>query len=271
MDSRTYFKIMKYSGGVLRYSLNAYYLDLARINGNLSDVLLSVRLTEQEKFLDEELSNKNLWKPGLSEEEIAANNKKLREKMSERQRQEVDRFFTIAFNQALVMMCTVFDTFLEDCLRVITFKKPETLKALSAEKDITVDRIISARSYDEIFEHIQENVLKRFEFEGIDGKLRQLSRIGVQEHELFQLNDKITSRFPTPANFLRKIYSDRHDIVHREQLVITKYNELSNISYFLNHIITKWGALYFPKKFGISSDIGLMFNTTINAQELDLG
>jgi len=270
MDSREYFKTMKYQGSVLRYSLNAYYLDFARINGNLSETLLNVRLTGQESFLANEVLNKNLW-PGLSREEVAVKNEELRQKLTVRERQEVEQFFIIAFNQALVMMCTAFDTFLVDCLKVITFKKPEILKALSVEGDITVDEIVNTRSYEEIFESIQEKVLKRFDFAGIDGKLKQLSRIGVQEYELFQSSEEFVSRFPNPANFLRKIYSDRHNIVHKEQLVITKYDELSDISFFLIHIITKWGAFNFAKKFNISSDISLMYRTKINAQELDLG
>ncbi len=65
-------------------------------------------------------------------------------------------------------------------------------------------------------------------------------------------------KYPDPFGIIIKAYDDRNDIVHRNQMKISSYKEISYISELMVHLIMHWGLLEFKKKFEVNSDLMLI-------------
>lgn len=263
----TYLKPLKFNQRIGKHTVNAYYIDFLAKQGNLKDILLKARMKDADEILFEDVMDDRMWKDKLTEEQKIEKFKLLRGKMEERHKQEIENFLPILFNQSLVMICTVFDNFLLDTLKVITKKKPETLKILSKEEDITIAEIIESADYRNIFSIIQGKVLRRFEFKGIKKKFETFEKLGLTKGLMFSLSENMKIKYPNAYEFLIDIYKKRNDIVHRDKLPLRQYQDLSNIDYFLTHF-TFHISLEIKKLFNIPLDIQLIaFGKNIDIKE----
>jgi hypothetical protein len=270
MDSRRYLKPFKFQKRLTKYSTNAYYLDYLDRNGNVREVLLKARAHHQLDTLNEFMEDKDIWKPELSKERIAEEEKKLVKSTLDMQEQLIDDFFVVHVNQNLVTLCTVFDTFLVDCISVITYMKQETLKSLCSDNDISLDDLVSSRGRNEVFFKVQDRLIQRFDFMGIKDKIKLFQKLGVSKEALFSIdNEEWGNKYPNPQECLFETYSFRNDIVHRDEMKLKSYEDLSYRADLLLHLIMKWGMITFTEKFGVTSDFILLANNQAQYNELD--
>ncbi len=232
MDKTSYFKPFIYTNRLVQYSVNSYYVDYIDRNGNLRQTLLKARNANSASTMAELFEDPKFGLMGATQEQQEENVKKFVEGIDKKNQEAVHEFFIILFNQTLVMLITVFDTFLVDCYEVIVNSKPELFNS----------------------EVPKEKILERFDKSGIEEKFKKFEKIGLTTSVLFELNEKILSSFPDPNSMLLKAYHDRHDIVHRNQMVIKSYKEISVISDLMLRLIVYWGTVTFTRTFHITSD-----------------
>ncbi len=247
-------KPFKFMGRGNKYVMNTYYLFLLCNKGNLKETILKARMHGADQFIEEEFVRGNALLPGLSQEEREESIQKLKNAIKEGNENEVEDFLPILFNETMVMMCTVFETFLQDCISVLIDNKPQYLKSLSHEKDINIPQIIDASSYSQIFQIIKNKFLKRFDFMSIDKKISVFTSIGLDREIIFKFNQKMILKFPSPDKFLENIFNKRNDIVHKDFLPIKTMDELFEVSEFLNYFFIKLSMDMF-KKFNILTDM----------------
>lgn len=259
MNPRTYFKPQTYMYRLNKYSVNSYYLDFLVKKGNLRETLIKARVISSREVISEILSDPEAWNPETTEEEKEKNIEDTINRVDKKEAEEVDKFFVTQLNQTLVMLCTVFDTFLVDCFDVITYVKPEIIKSFTAEKDISVAEVIDAKTYDNVFNTIQGKVLERFDYSGIEKKFEYLKKAGLETKDLFILNNIMAPKYSDPLRVILKAYKDRNDIVHRNQMKIYSYQEIEYIANLMNHLIMNWGITKFKNKFKIDSDFILRY------------
>ena len=225
----------------------------------MKDVLLKAQIDDFGKYIYKDVMGDEMWNKPLSPSEKIEQFNLLKEGVEKEYVQDVENFLPILFNQTLVVFCTVFEMFLIDSLDVITKLKPETIKILSTkeykdildaiEKNIDISRLT-------VFSIVRKKILERFDFKSIDKKFNTFEAIGLKRSAIFKLNEKMTVKYPNAEKFLKEIYRKRNDIVHKNMLPIKEYQDIENISEFLNHFIFKF-SLDAYKVFGIKLDFQL--------------
>lgn len=258
IDERTYLKPIIYLGRFFEYPTHAYYIDLLRRNGNLSEVLYKARLSDSESNIDELMQEKSFWNDEPSDGQISERIGRMKLEVAQKKHEEVGKFFATLFNQSLVMMCTVFDVFLVDCVAVITREVPSTLLLLGQNSDVGLKDVVTSRTYEEVFSIAQAKTVQQFDFSGIEDKLKKFEKLGVSRRDLFALSHDFINKYPDPYAFLCSIYQNRNDIVHRNTFKMSTYQDLDRVSEFLSHLIMHWGGLIFMQKFNIATDIQLL-------------
>jgi hypothetical protein len=243
MDEQSYFKPLTYQARLSKYAANAYYIDLAGRNGNLRDSLVRTRTIHSKQFvLEQQFDDRQFWNSEITDDQLKAEIEKIYQGLAEQDKKEVDGLFLTYFNMSLVMICSVFEDFLVDCMDVVVSHNP------------------NIRS--------QRKRLEKFEYWGLEDKLKTFGELGAGEQKLFTLNEKASKKYPKPVSFLKEIYARRKNIVHKNLIELKGYEELSQINEFMLHMIIKWGGIVFPKHFGIKSDISLVYQGEVNPQDL---
>lgn len=185
---------------------------------------------------------------------------KIRHDLEQNTRADIEEYLPILFNQALVMMCAVFDVFLVDSLNAIIRKDPKMLHQLTSDKDISISEVINSSDYDEIFEIMRKKVSKRFNFGGIKDKIVILKKIGLDMDGIFNFkfhNDNPRKKFPEAQKKLISIYDDRHGIVHEDTLTIQTPEDLEPIGEFFSDLIVSF-AWEMGQHFDIPTDFDLL-------------
>lgn len=250
-------KPLKFGSRMRKYVLIPYCLDVISKRGTLKEAILKVHMA----VFDSSLNDKEFWTSEVSKDLKRSKIEKLREEIERKNRKDVEKYLPILFNQTLIMVCTICDTFLFDLLKVITNKEPNILKSLVNENDITIPEIIDLGNYQKIFDTIQNQVLQRFDFAGIDKKMTILKRLGIDVDSAFKLKfhtRQVQQKYPNGYNFLITAYKKRNDIVHRNKLTVKTHKELEKISVFFGYFISDL-ALIAGRKFGIPTDLELFF------------
>ena len=130
----------------------------------------------------------------------------------------------------------------------------------------------SIADYQGIFETIQSEVLRRFDFKSIEEKIKALKKMGVNVDEALAfklLKERVRQRFPNGLQLLKKYYVQRHDVVHRDKHVISTYEELEEIADFFNALLLSFGVVL-GKHFQIETDWDLMINPLLKARKANL-
>jgi hypothetical protein len=160
------------------------------------------------------------------------------------------------YNQALVMIVTVFDVYLYESLKIVIDKHPHLLKSMADEKDISIIEIIDKADYQSIYETIRDRVLRRFDFKSIRAKVDALRKLRVDMDAAlsFQFQTaKVQQRYNNSLKMLHDYYEKRHAIVHREQHTFDSYEQLEEVSQFFTDLIWSLGfAIGF--RFNIMTD-----------------
>lgn len=255
-----YLKPLAFNTRIGKYFMNAHYINRMYQQGNLQNILLALRLDDFSEISFKEMMSDRIWAEPLSEAQKIEKFKLVQEKAKKDYTEDVNNFLLILFNQTLVMFCTVFDTFLEDCLEVITSAKADALKLLSMpdNRDIlkAIEKNTDPNSLYAVY-IIRKTILKEFGFKNIEKKLNTFERLGLGKDIIFKLNDIMSLKYPNAYEFLQRIYKKRNDIVHKDTLVLKSYEDLANIENFLTHFI-----FHFSSKtgqcFGIPLDIALI-------------
>jgi hypothetical protein len=170
--------------------------------------------------------------------------------------QEVDEYLPILYNQALVMMVTVFDVFRYESLKIVTTKHPDLLKSMADEKDMTIVRILELGECQAIFEAIQSRVLRRFDYKSITEKIDAIRKLRVDVDAAFGFTFhtlKIQEQYPDTLPRFRDCYDKRHAIVHREQHTFDTYEQLEEVDMFLGYLVMSF-SLALGFRFGIMTD-----------------
>lgn len=263
---REYLKVGAFTSRLSEYLLNAYYIDLLCKQGNLDVELLKVRMRD----LEDEFSSKSfnaLFSENDSESEKMK--VKIKEKRESRNRKQVDNLLPILLNQSLVMLCAVFDTFLNDSFSVIINTKPLILKKLTSKKLLTASEIINLRDYQKIIKDLQRKALKQFEIVNIAEKFDHFEKLGLSRKLVFKFDNHMDSKYPKARSFLLDIYKKRSDVVHRNILVLKNFEELSYIAEFMEYLIYKI-CKDISKQLGILCDYHLIYNKIIPIEEMEL-
>lgn len=249
MDPRTYFKPYLFMNRLNKYAVNAYYVDLIKKEANLREILIQARITDSKKSIVNFFSDPEVLLAVATEKDKQQKIENIIFETNKKQVEEVDKFFIILMNQTLVMLCTIFDTFLVDCFDVITYTRPNFF---SNKKHVLINR---------------DKMVNKFDYAGIKDKFKYLTMTGLEMGKLFSLNSIMGPKYSDPLKILHNAYDNRNDVIHRNQMKISSYNEIASIADFMMHLIIRWGTLDFKKHFDIQSDFRLIYNGELQPTE----
>ncbi len=157
-------------------------------------------------------------------------------------RKKVAEYDLWIINQGLVMLCTKFDAFLENVVDVILTKKPELLYSIAEAKTLELKRIVRLGSVEAIIGEIKAKEIRRFSFEEIGKRFEYLqSKLHIALSDVFNWAlyvAEVSKKFAGwDLKSLMRIYTQRHSVVHRNDLPVQDFDELSTIKEFLEKLI----------------------------------
>jgi hypothetical protein len=244
---------MKFSDRINKYAIVPFHFMIFFEHADLRERIQNHRMKELDE-LNEQFTPKMY--PNKTPAEVEVLKLELRARLQATTYQEVDEYLPILYNQALVMMVTVFDVFLYESLRTVTSKCPVLLKSMADEKDMTIVQILELADYQAIFEAIQSRVLRRFDYKGILEKIEALRKLRVDVDAALHfkfLTSKVQGQYSNSLELLRDSYDRRHAIVHREQHTFDSFKQLEEVGLFLGYLVKSFSfALGF--RFGIMTD-----------------
>jgi hypothetical protein len=183
----------------------------------------------------------------------------LRGKAEQNEREDIEEYLPILFNQALVMMVTTFDVFLVDSLEVMTRKQPNILHQLAIQTDISIKDVVNTTDYETIFDTILKRALWRFDHRKIEEKIKVLKDVALDTDGIFNFKfqgDATRNKFPDSYKNLVAVYNNRHGIVHRDELPIKTPEELDTITELFSNLIMSF-AWEMSERFDIKTDFHL--------------
>lgn len=248
---------LEYNNRVLKYVLIPDYLQKLSTHGNLKEALLKVQMMTHDQVIGDFMPN--MFTPDIPEETKQKVLTSIRKKTEEENKKKIEEYLPIIFNQTLVTLCTVLDTFLVDSLRVITTHQPKILKALASDDDIKIDDLFTATEQEQLIAKVQEKVLSDFDFMGIKDKLSVLSqklKVDVEGGLMLKFHkEEVQELYKSKGDFLYDTYDKRNLVVHRDQKAITTFEELSEVSTYISYFILDFGFIL-GAHFKIETDFG---------------
>lgn len=199
---------------------------------------------------------------GVSKKDLDKDLDFITQEMEKLTNEAIEKYPLILINQALVMMCTVYEIFLLHVLDCILLTKPETLVAIAENKIIPLKQVIEARDKEAIVEVFREKVKEHFSRQGIEEKFKIFEKLGIEIMQLFNFScyfggetQKMLSGYDLGK--LIDIFDKRHDIVHKDALPIKTSSEFNAILDFFQ----KTGfnlMMVVGNKFKVVSDLAMM-------------
>lgn len=244
---------MKFTQRINKYAIVPFHFKIFFEHSDLKKQIQSRRMEGFDELSEQFAPSLS---PGKTANDIESYKTQLLSSLEAYTQKEVDEYLPILYNQALVMIITVFDVFLYESLKVATNKHPQLLKSMADEKDMTIVQIIDMADYQSIFERIQDRVLKRFDYKGIMEKMDALKkmRVAVDDALGFKFHKKkVQQQYPQALKMLRNNYDKRHAIVHREQHTFDTYEQLEEVARFFNDLVLSL-ALALGFRFDIMTD-----------------
>lgn len=167
-------------------------------------------------------------------------------------------YLHVILNQGLVMVCTVFETFLNDTFRTTVTDRAEVLNTLKQKKMTEILGKFNLGTDKENLASIQKQVIEKFYLLGIMKKIDVIEGIGIRRDKIFDFSSlplDIQQTYKTWDNEkLQAIVKIRHDIVHRDELPLKTLRELFVIKYFFERLVINLSML-FTAEFHILQDI----------------
>ena len=240
MVDQKYSKPLKFSWLMMKFvSVPLYFKGLDGNKKEIKDTFLKMRLTEIDSRELSDFMHSVL--PGIEKEVLEEERIIHVREVESSLRKEMEDIFPVLLNQALVMCCTILESFLNDCLRVMM---PVPILFLETESDLSrltdlLDRDGNGDKYDE---NLENKILRRFDFSGIEDKVKTLKKVGVDFDAAVTFKHKIRPKSVEYAlgdayEFLFGAYHKRHDVVHRGQLPLRCYEDLEAISEFFSELM----------------------------------
>jgi HEPN superfamily RiboL-PSP-like protein len=257
MAEKDIIKPVSFGYRLKRDSLIPYYLDLLSTKGNLKELIMVHKMAGFDQMVAEMASRAMVV---MKEEDRQATIQTIKKNAEEMNRKEIESFMPILFNQAVVMTCTTFDVFLVDSLEVVTRKQPNILKGLIGKQEIDINQITDLGDYQNILGFLQTKALKKFDYGSIEDKIKALEKLGVDITGVFSFkhhNQDIQKRYPNAQELLVNVYTKRHGIVHANQLPLTTYGELEEITTFVDNLMLSFG-IELGAHFRITTDWDLL-------------
>ncbi|MDQ1591706.1 MAG: hypothetical protein QOG71_2333 [Pyrinomonadaceae bacterium] len=249
---------LKCSQRIFKYALIPLHFKNFFEYGGLGERIVSHRMQGVDEMVEQFLPASTAGKTNV---EVEALRRQYLSGMEDFTRQEVSEYLPILYNQALVMIITVFDGFFSESLTTITNKYPQYLKSMADDKDITIMQIIDLADYSAIFERIQSRVIKRFDYKSITERLDVLRKLGVNVDDALRFKfhrAQTQQKYPESLKLLRSYYEKRNSIVHQEQPAFDTYEQLEAAGEFFSDLVLSLGfALGF--KFDVMTDFETMF------------
>lgn len=125
---------------------------------------------------------------GVSKEDLDKDLGFITQQMEKLTNEAIEKYPLILINQALVMMCTVYEIFLLHVLDCILLTKPEALLTIAENKIIPLKQVIEARDKEAIIEVFRQKVTEYFSRQGIEQKFKIFEKLGIEIVELFRFS-----------------------------------------------------------------------------------
>lgn len=184
--------------------------------------------------------------------------KEIKQKYIDAVSQQVEGYEPIFLNQNLVMQCTIMEIFFLHILEVIVETKPETMKGLAQEKNISLEHIMSVNTYNAIIEKLKSKIFDHFSRQGIKDKFIIYEKVGLNTDRVFNFSsytNDVQQRFKDySVDSLIGIFDKRHNVVHKNELPIISLDEITLIKEFFEKIILNLSTLVMDK-YGVLLDI----------------
>jgi hypothetical protein len=183
-------------------------------------------------------------------------------KLAEEFRKHIDNYPQIVINQTLSILCSLFETFLINCLAAIFEKKPETIITLSEQKEIQLRDIIELGDYDRIIEIFKAKTLRSFSRAStIDQFEKYFKKLSFSIDALFDFSNRPLDIRTTYTGWglkrLGSIFDGRHEIVHNGGKPLANLTDLHIRKVFFDHITVNISRAI-KEKFDVDTDMGFL-------------
>lgn len=230
------------------------YIDRLETKQGFDESIIQLRRDDYRRFLGE---LGTAFKSVVSESEIATAQSELEDGMEKRWRGAVQGFFPLLLNQGLVMSCTIFDSFLVDCLTILA---PAAALFLATEGDLDKELELeeSGLEGDDVSKRTEEKILKRFDFSGIKEKISMMKKAHVDFDAALKFKLRVFQKSvrggANAYDFLRFTYDRRNHVVHQGQLPVKSYNDLHSVYTFFADLMLNV-AIVIREKYKIPTDL----------------
>ena len=233
-------KPLLYGDRLRKYVLLPYYLNQLSKYGKLKEDILKVSL----HGYDELILKKEFWSAGISKN--GQEHTWLIENIKAWHKQEIEEYLPILFSQAVVMACSMFESFLCDAFKCVLDVRPDIIKEKFERRDssgLEKDKLLNK------FDHV--SLSDKFEWFQNKMSLNLENVYGLKRH-----GDKSRIEFANGKDLLEKIFQKRNDIVHRDLISVREQDEVDRIATFLEYLMLEV-AMEIREKYGIPIDLYL--------------
>jgi hypothetical protein len=179
------------------------------------------RLVRNEKLIDRE------YVPGGDFEKFALH---FEERLRESFLNKFKRSRVIFLNLSLVLMCTNLELFFVHVLASIFTANPKALLTLSKERSISVEEFLKNSTYDSVLEEFIKRTTDHIIRHGTKEILETFHKIGIKTEDVFswaKFTEEVRVRFSGwDGGRLRRIFSERHSIVHNNSYPLKSVESL---------------------------------------------
>jgi len=165
----------------------------------------------------------------------------------------------------LCTKCEAFpDSYLDSTLDAVFRQNPKILYGVSGAKNIELKKLVELGSVDAVIREIRAKEIRNFSNDDIANRLDYFkAKLSIDTDRLFdwELSDKDTDRRLEGLTLksLENFYQQRQDIVHRDDMLISTFEELDRISVFFLNIESKL-AVVISEKHHVALDLFMMAN-----------
>lgn len=150
----------------------------------------------------------------------------------------------VILNQGLVMVCTVFEAFLNDTFRTLINEKQEALKTLRDKVEAGKNGVVGKLKFvcnTRNLSSIKKKVIEKFNWLGVMEKLVIMELLEIPQNGIFDFSNPPFEIGRNCANWdkgkLIDIVNKRNDIVHRDALPLKNLDELSEVESFVEGLV----------------------------------
>jgi hypothetical protein len=145
-------------------------------------------------------------------------------------------------NQGVVMLCTLLDVYWEDTLDAIFRKQVQLLYRPDEARTIDLRQVVELGSVEAVVTDFRQREVRRFGFLDTEKRLDYMeSRCKIERAAIFDWShfteDAQKELKDHNAKSLKRIYDDRHSIVHADRLPLRTLADLEPIKNFFDKVL----------------------------------